>query len=214
MPSRYRKKRSSKRKGSYGYYRRYSRGGEIRLARRVIGNLGIHYFKRTTAGTTLTHTYPVAGTGIQEVFKLSDCPNVTEFSNLFDQYMITKIVMKLYPASNVAHSGTTNQIATLRVGCDPDGGSDTANTELAQRKHTDLYLDRNRSFVIYNPSILKEVYRSVSTTTYEPKTKCWVDMATTDVPHYSLNFDWVYNPVTDPSVKVEYTYYFKCKGVR
>lgn len=208
---RYRKRRS---KRSYGYYRRFKRGGEVRLARRTISNLGTHYFKRTVAGTTLTNLYPIAGTGIQEVFKLSDLPNVSEFSNLFDQFTITKIVYKFYPISNSADAGTTNLIPTLRIGCDPDGGSDTTATELAQRKHKDIYLDRNKTFTVHNPSILRELYRSATTSTYEPKRGAWVDMSTTDVPFYSANFDWVYPVINSPEIKVEQTYYFKCKGVR
>lgn len=216
-----RTKRRSKRK--YYPIARYRRGEIIghdgtryvgALKRVAFKNIGTHYFKRTVSGTTLTHLYPVNGTGVQVTFKLSDLPNYTDFTGLFDQYMITKVVMNMFPASNVADSGTTNQIATLRVCSDPDGGPDTAETELAQKPHKDIYLNRNRSYVIRDLSILKEIYRSPTTTTYEPKKNTWIDMATADVPHYSLCMDWVYNPVTDPSIKVEYTYYFKCKGVR
>lgn len=216
MPRRYRKyNRRRKRKSFYRYRLKGAQKGRLPTrVNKLLTNIGTHFFKRTVQHTSLSGSYPVSGTGVQTTFALSDLGSVTDFSNLFDQYRITCIVMRIFPTMNSADNNTTNVIPVIRMNVDCDGGSDTTASELAQKGHKDLSLSGPRTFVMKNLSILREVYRSPTTTSYEPKKKVWLDMATPDIPYYSLNMDWLIAPAGSWSSRVECDYYFTCKGVR
>lgn len=208
--------RKKKRYSGYRGRRRKINRGDYTVAtlnKRLL-NLGIHYFKRTVQHTSLGGSYPAAGTGSQAVFKLSDLGSVTDFSSLFDQYKINSIVMRIYPTMNSADNTTTNVIPVIRMNVDPDGGADTSATELAQKPHTDLYLNGPRTFKMKSLCVLREVYRSPTTTSYEPKKNVWLDMSTTDIPYYSLNMAWLISPTGSWATRVECDYYIACKGVR
>lgn len=193
------------------YRNKRRRPRKQRVPRKLV-NLGTHYFRRTATLTPLT----AASTNAEIVFKFIDIPNETEFTNLFDQYMITKIVLKFMPEQNVSDvtNGIGARVPTIRCASDPDGGSGTSFEALGEMKHVDLYLNRPRTYTIYNPSVATSVYESAIATAYGPKKKRWIDLSYVEVPHYSWKYALYNTPTTNWTCPIFATYYFKCKGVR
>lgn len=179
---------------------------------RPITNIDTHYFKRTASLTPLVAT----STFDEITFALNALPNDSEFSALFDMYMITKIVLQFMPEQNVSDVANVGgaRIPTLRCVTDRDGGGATNFQALGEMSHTDLYLNKPRTYTISGPAIQTELYRSVSTTAYSAKSYVWIDMGYVDVPHYSWKYAIYNTPPPNWTCPIFATYYFKCKGVR
>jgi len=79
--------------------------------KKIINRPNIHFFKRTKL-TSYTITNSSFQTGaLSNIFKLSDLPDYTEFTALYDTYKINAIKVKFIFDRNVATSqvGVTNQ---------------------------------------------------------------------------------------------------------
>lgn len=61
----------------------------------------VQYFKRTVMKEGAISYDPVTGGGGGLMFRLSDVPNHTEFTNLYDQYKIKAVKVKIVPRANV-----------------------------------------------------------------------------------------------------------------
>lgn len=149
---------------------------------------------------------------------LSNLPSVSEYSNLFDRYMITYVKvyyhLKIDPSAQSASTASFPKLYYIR---DYDDG--TASLSLNDmREHgkcTYRVMNPNRPVVFgLRPSTLTEKYRFPISTTYSPQWNQWIDMATTDVPHYGwkIGIDDLTN--TNYKVDVEVVMWFKCKDTR
>lgn len=204
------KKRKTKRlTRRYGMYRRFMRQGVPRDI-----HIGIHYFKRSYDVDPITYTT----TNQELTMALSLVPNVTEFSTLFDHYMILGCLYTFTPMQNIgeANTTTTTVVPRVRIHIDRDGGGPYSPSQLLERPHKDLWMNKQRKVFVRAPAVQGELYRSVTSTGYSPKKFQWIDMATTDIPHYSLCYSLVDSMVAYPgwTVEIKATLYFKCKGVR
>lgn len=165
-------------------------------------------------------------------FALSDMPNVAEFTTLFDQYKLNRVVFQIkminvpsnteFPNSNINNYG--NFYPTIWYAPDHD---DNVALTIAQLKEYEgvkhRVLQPNRELNIsLSPTTLQQVYRSAVTTGYACNfKKPWLDMAQADIPHYGLKFALDFegiNLATNASqgfkFKVNVKYYFGCKNVR
>jgi len=161
-------------------------------------------------------------------FALADLPNVSEFSSLFDDFMITgcKVQIKMIdnPDSNStlnagAASQQNNFYPTIWYVTDLD---DSNNVTLAQIKefqgvrHRVLKPNQELNIMV-RPRTLTQVYRSSLSTSYATNKKQWIDMTATDTPHYALktviDFEGLI-PNLSYRFKVNVRYFFKCKHVR
>lgn len=174
--------------------------------------LGIHYFKRTSHLATLTS----ATTQAEYTPTFQNINAYADFTALFDQYKLLKVVYTFRPNQNASLTANATRIVSIRCAEDPDGGGTLTWEQLGEQRHKDIYLNRVRSVVMYKPSVQQEIYRGPATTAYAPKNKQWLDMALTDIPHYSMKIA-IYDPTTLPAnwkCELEQTIYFACKGVR
>lgn len=190
----------------------------------------VHVFKRTAYLGTITASINTLGVptpiATSYSFALSQLPNVSEFSNLFDQYKITGAKLSLTPAlTEGIVSPLTSSAATLgysRVHSVIDFDDATFPTsedqllEYGSHKSTAPFQSHSR---FIKPKVLHEVYRSAIATAYSPRSSSYLDMAYTDVPHYGMKV-WVSAPNTpggtagSVSYKVYQTLYFTCKNTR
>lgn len=175
-------------------------------------------FKRSFIGTTVTGNvaYNPFTAGIQ--FTLNQLPSWGEFANLFDRYMITYVKMyvhlKIDPSAQTAANASFPKLYWIK---DFDDANAPASIN-EMREHSKCQyrvLNPNRPVVIgIKPSVLSLAYRSAVTSTYVPKWRQWIDMATTDVPHYGIKvaIDNLQN--TNYQVDFEYKVWIKCKDTR
>lgn len=218
--------------------RKYARGKRGR----VYPNYSFHRWITSIGGINVTNCTYDTGTSVLTAtsanttcafsveFKLSDLPNLAEFTSLFDSYMITGCLLQIKminsPDSFLAANSTNNTgqqanwYPTIWYVADHD---DSANLTLAQIKEYDRarhkVLRPNRETnVMLRPTTLQQVYRTSVTTGYaENRKRQWLDIATNDIPHYGfksvIDFEGL-SPAISYTFKINVKYYFRCKNVR
>lgn len=178
----------------------------------------VHSFKRMTYKGTIS---PVPGNVAYGAytFQLSDTPDYTEFTALFDYFKITGVKLKfslnLDPTAQLA----ANAQWPIMYSCvDYDDSQVPANAnELRVRTNCKQHiLAPNRFYSIYlKPKYLKKVSYGLASDGYEIGKQQWLDLATPDLPHYAWKYA-VENMLQTggQSIRVEAIYYLKFKGVR
>ena len=210
-----------------------------RIGRATVGRASvsrnIHSFKR---GST---TVRDLCTGIEQdgamTFTFDDILGYSEFTSLYDRYMITGVKIRIRLINNpnatlglnnlaAAPSTTVNWNATNwfpRLYYCKDYDDDTAETvaALKERSKTKMFIMQpNRYYTMFiKPAVTMQTYRTTTTTGYAPKWNNWIDMAQTNVPHYGLKYA-LDTSSQDPNdsypfrFEFEKVYYFKCKDLR
>jgi len=165
-------------------------------------------------------------------FQLADIPNLTDFTALFDSYMITGVMLQfklidnpdaIYELNPAAGSGVSNKnnfYPTLWWVSDHDDNNNVSLPQIKEFervKHRVLYPNKETNIML-RPTTLSQVYRSSVTTGYaENRKRQWLDLAATDIPHYGfksvIDFEGL-APVGAYRIKVNVKYLLSCKNVR
>lgn len=150
--------------------------------------------------------------------QLGQLPGVTDFTNLFDRYMITYVKvryhLKIDPSAQVASAASFPKLYYLR---DYDDSNAPASLD-EMRQHSKVtyrVMNPNKPITFgFRPATLAEVYRSPLTTSYSPKWNQWIDMADTTVPHFGWKIGVDDFTNTNYRCEVEAQIWFKCKDIR
>jgi len=161
--------------------------------------------------------------------KFDDMMAYGEFTNLFDNYRITKIQMTFQLINNVnatwnlnttANNNATNWYPKMWYVRDYDGGSTETISSMKERQGVKcVIMQPNKAIKIsFVPRVRTLIYKTSTTEGYAPKT-IKLDMADVTVPHYGLHVVWDTNgqDVLDAypfKVCVETKFFFSCTGVR
>lgn len=201
------------------------------LVQQNIANIAVSGGTYTGSSSILSCGASVTEVAVGQHYTLDSLPNSSEFTTLFDQYKITKVICQIkllnvpenpYAAmSNNANYG--NFYPTIWWVTDKD---DSGPYTLAQIK--EVHGVRHRVLrpnvelnMSCNPSILGQLYRTSVTTGYKPQ-KGFIDIGQPNVPHYANKFvidleglnTGVLDPTFLPRFKLNYRVFFQCKGVR
>lgn len=211
------------------------------VGRRLAANYSFHRWVTSLSGanvsactyntgtSVLTATSANASCSFSLKFTIADLPNYTEFSSLFDSYMITGVLLQVKmihnPNSVTGLNDNTvntanNWYPTVWYVSDHDD-SDTITLpqikEFEKVRHKVLQPNRELN-VMLRPTTLTQIYRTAATTSYANNYKrTWLDMAQTDTPHYGIKmvFDFEgLTPTASYSFKINAKFYIKCKSVR
>lgn len=172
---------------------------------------GVHKFQRAFRKVQWT-----LSAGVQTFygysFKLSDVPDVSELSNLFDYYRITGVQITIIPHENVADYGGTNGIATLFTVPDHNDATTPASTSamLQYPKCRISMLNKPVKFFIKPRTAVLDA--SNGNSMQQLKFGQWVAMDSSGVDHYGVKFG-----VQTPSASnfdVYFKYYIECKNPR
>jgi hypothetical protein len=134
--------------------------------------------------------------GYSTVFALNFVPGVTDFSALFDQYRIDRVEYVF--EMDIADGSLNSTTKWPRIIVAPDFNNQAApiteNDVLVyeQSKQYQFSTSERRFSVVLKPMVAASIYRTGISNGYEMKPSGWLDMATTDVPHYGVRF-WVNN---------------------
>lgn len=153
----------------------------------------------------------------------------SEFVSMYDQYKISKVIMRVQLVNNPdasaglnsASGTTTNWFPKFWYVRDYDGGGSDTISQLKERQGAKFFVLKPNVVknIVIRPMVTVQTYRTSTTTGYSPK-KLYIDMANgTDVPHYGLNYvvDCLGQDPSDTFpfvVRFEYKFYFACKGAR
>lgn len=120
------------------------------ITSKINSNSGVHFFKRTFAGSNLTGLGATVLANNQ--FKLSDLPNITEYQNLFTLYRIRGVKIDFYLLSDPSAQTAANSI-TPKLYWKKEYVSTIAPTSLASLKENSntkcAHFSVNRPISIY-----------------------------------------------------------------
>lgn len=133
-----------------------------------------------------------ADQGYATVFLLSALPNFAEFTALFDQYRIEKVSMTF--VIDIADGSLNSTTKWPRLTIAPDYNNQSAPSSedtLLQYPQCQVYQfsEFNREVTVHiKPKVAATVFRTGITSAYTMQTPGWLDVATSDVPHYGLRY--------------------------
>lgn len=163
-------------------------------------------------------TGPIAGSFTSGSFQhaLSDVPNYTEFTTLYDNFKITGIQLKFYPRLTDQTSPGTSYGQFIWCTDYDDATAPTGVNELLQRQSTKVYIpvgNRPLKF-FYRPRAASAVYNGTGFTAYaQTSQNTWVDCNNAGVPFYGSKWVWTGTSAAY-QMDVYATYYFKFKAPR
>lgn len=190
---------------------------KIYRRRRVVKNLGnVHHFKRTLIGTSInTATSTTFGA---YAFSLAQLPDYTEFTNLYDQFRINKVLVKLVPNVNSAEAGATQRLPQVHSVLDyNDSTAPTTLDELVQYNNYRMTMGSRIHTRKLTPAFLDNVFETSSVTRgSNPNFKKWLSTSNaTAIPHHGMK--WAIGSTASASA-ITYTpyitFYISCKSVK
>lgn len=178
----------------------------------------VHHYKRTVAADVVTVLAGFVGY-FSTTFQLSDLQDVADFTNLYDQFRINKVVYKLIPKftpNNVNVNANSNPggeaVSVLDYN---DASTPSSISQLLQYgnvRKSKYWRGITRTFT---PAVLVNGYKSAVGNAYLSKYKQWISMGDITTPHYGVK--WALDATGcfgDLKFDVYKTYYFSCKNVR
>jgi len=188
---------------------------------------GAHTFSRRKLMDTITVSDVIKSENLEYAF--NQLVGYTEFSSLFENYRITKIVVTFQLINNPNHTlalnnagvnTPTNWFPKLWYTVDHDGGSDETLTTMKERQGVRCaIMQPNKTVrVAFKPMCRTLTYKTSTTEGFAPR-NIKLDMADVNVPHYGLLYLIDTNGLnpsdTYPfSVAMETQMFFSCTGVR
>lgn len=188
----------------------------VRSAKIVNNRLQKYFFTRKC---DYTQIYPTA-LGVKRTlsFGLSDLPNYTEFTNLFDQYKINAIKLTFIPrftGADINPLGTALAVPRIWSVIDYDDASTlTDQNDAYQYQNCKTHM-MHKPFSIYlKPKVAAEVYQSTIATGYGAK-RMYIDCSVPSVPHYGVKLYVEPTPYDGQfTVSVIAKFYLSMKQVR
>lgn len=177
-----------------------------------------HNFTRTVqlANIDASHLANVYGA---ITFKLTDLPNYTEFTNLFDRYRINAVKLTIVPlvTSNDVNPATTLfTLPNVHTAIDYNDNSNPGSmNELMQYSNYRCTRANKVHSRYFKPSVLQSNYETAVATAYTPAWKRWLTCDDPVTPHYCLKYGLdTPNGNIDLAFRVYAKYYFQCKDLR
>lgn len=179
----------------------------------------VHRFRRCTDVRVVNGNAAYSVYQENSIFQLSDLLNVSEFTNLYDQYKIDYVVQKYYlRVDPSAQTAATANFPSLYWSRDYDSSTVLSQSEMRQRANMRTAILRpDRPIVIkYKPNLLAEAYSNPGSLTpaLQPVWNKWIDISQASVYHYGHL--WNINNFTNTNyrLEIETFVYFSCKSVR
>lgn len=191
------RKSSNKTKGNGQVARKWGNDTAITVARTRIS---LHPFTRLVNTNDLV--VPVADVGYGISFSLSDVPNYTEFTALFDQFRMDWVEYTFIKKSE----GPLQPIIYLAQ--DHDSDHPPSYAEMMERQSTQVLTfgsDRTMLKYRFRPNPLRQVFASALGNGYERAPNgTWLDCSYASSKHYGLKY-WIqnYNSTTNPGCSIQ-----------
>jgi len=164
---------------------------------------------------------------IASSFQISDLAQFDHYKELFEYYMLHKVVVtfRYKTAGAYARASTTDALVpneinpTLFFKVDHNDivGDSLAVMKESSRTHEKQLTNSNPKFTItLKPAVQSMNYASITATAYIPKWRVWLNTTDDQVPHYGLKVQ-VQCPTKSSvidygSILIEKKYYFSCKN--
>lgn len=180
----------------------------------------VQYFTRTQFISGQFVIAPGAAAAGQAInFQFANVPAATDFTGLYDQYCIKGVKMTFIPritGTVVTDATSVAAVGSLWTCIDYDDDSTPPNlATLLQYQN----LKRTRVGAVHSRYLVPKSNSQVSATVGNapaPKAKVWLDVGSTNVPHYGLKLWYDSTAVGTPTITYDATikYYLAFKNVR
>jgi len=164
----------------------------------------------TNVGASNTDDFNGIQFGFAQFFKLNSVQGVADFTGLFDQYKIDKVVLKCMFQSNAVGLAQDSQVAASKSGVLPilyytqdldDAAAPNGVTVVQQyARAKSRVLNANEEFSItVVPRVARQVFQNGVASGYENAGGARIDNGYPNVEHYGMKY-WVRNwfgPTTD-----------------
>lgn len=197
-------------------FRRKRRFPVSRLPRRF--GLNQYHFKRTVelSDFNASNVAPVSGA---ITFQLSDVPDATDFTNLFDCFCIAKVVIN-FCVRNITMVTSPYALLTPYLHTIIDKDDSSAPGSLTDMEQFQSYRKRPATKPVKRvlvPRLQVALYKTALTTAYgTTNRRIWVDCGDSATPHYGVKY-WL-DQTTNANAAFTYTptvtYYLVFKDVR
>lgn len=179
----------------------------------------VHHFRRNY--TLMEFTYTASGSQVFNA-KLSDVPNSTDFTNLFDQYRINKWVVSIYFAgydNEISNTGAYANIGMVGTAYDFTDTNNPASMNDLKEYYTfkqKQIIDCHPFTRCFRPRLNQMSYNTVSSTAYSVPTgrNPWLTTDTPSAPHFGYKCYFETPPGINMKVRVEARLYFSCRSVK
>lgn len=214
MPLRYRSRRAPMTRRS-----RLTRRRRIYRRRRLapIRRQRVHYFKRQY-NTTLTLTSG-ADTATTYTYRLSDCPNYTEWTALYDQYKISAVKTTFTPRFTETSQANQCNVHMWSV-IDRTDATNLTSAGVANEYTTCV----QKPITKYHSRYFKPACQILMNTTQGsepadwiglPKISQWLPTSAPDIKHYALKtFAIATGAGSNITLDVSIVYYVACRSVK
>lgn len=178
----------------------------------------VHSFARWFSATTIPGNVANAPWLGQVTYNLAQLPAATEFTNLYDQFMLTHVKMYVHlrrdPGAQTGAASTYPKLYVLRDYT--DNTTPASLDELRQSAKCQVKVLTPNKQLTFNlkPAVQVMAYRSTTTTAYMPAWRKWIDTAYSDTPHYGLKLGIDDLTNTNFTVEIQYKYWFKCRNTK
>lgn len=197
-------------------YRRYRNVGNTKK----LNQATVYSFKRMVQRRSDITNSPSADTFNNLSFQLSDLPNYTEFTNLFDAYKITGVSIKFVPA--YTDTVSTTQLTAGDVGAfvwvvDYDDSTNfTSIDEAYQKQGAKVRYSARRPWTIFiRPRALMTGPGSAEFQTPAGKSAPWLNCNATTAGVVYRGIKWAWRQASYANhIDVFCTYYLKFKNVK
>lgn len=168
------------------------------LVRKAMGRPKVNALttKRWASYTAMNGSDVVPQQAAGMFFKLNDLANSTEFTNLFDQYMIAGIqyrwCLKLSPdfVTTSTNRGLYTYLKWVHDHDDVTINTTTIANDIVQYPKMQEFIfspDRpNTKWYFLKPAVANSVYGTLVTTAYAPSWRVWCDSAYPGIQHYGI----------------------------
>lgn len=170
--------------------------------------------KRTTYfGEVIASAQQVYGTF---QFKLSDLPNFTEITTLFQLYRINCVVMKFMPGYSDVAAGQVTRLPVMHMANDFNTIAPwtSPNEAFQYQGLKSIRTDKPFSWKIFPKAIIDAYTGGVSGASILPKARQWCSTATggENVLHYGVKY-YLDSPAlsTNTTIKIYCTFYLSAK---
>lgn len=162
----------------------------------------------------------IPSAGGAKFFTLSDLPNHTEFTALFDQYMLVGVSYRWVIIKDPAKVQTAaNQGSYPRIMWVHDHDSAQTPTSFAELqqypKCQEFYFTTDKQctpWYYVKTAVAIQMYQGIATSAYGSKWKQWIDSTYPGTQHYGLRYFYAEN-YTAQAIRLECKYHLKFKSV-
>lgn len=158
------------------------------ISKSLTNNTYIYPFRQIVSNTAIvSSTTLVVSTSF--VFKLSDLPQYTTFTSMFDTYRILSVNIKFIPRTNIDAGVNGNAYSTtMFYAIDYDDINVLGTISALQEFGGCKAISSHKTFsVTIHPKVARTIFQGgVSSAYEEPKSGVWIDAAYPNVEHYGL----------------------------